>query len=95
MVRRWCIVCGVVLALPGAAWAAGGGSDAPLVIVADTRHLTGIMGWLGSLYNESRVGFTLLTVAAVPITGLILGISADLVLGAIGLDLRHRGSADH
>lgn len=78
-----------------AAWAAGGGGVTPIVIVADTRHLTGIEWFVGSLYNHSAVGFTLLTIAVVPLTGVLFGVIADVVLAALGIDLRHRGVAEH
>ena len=73
------------LALPHAALAAGGGG-APIVIVADTRHLTGIMLWWADLYNESHVYFTILTVVLIPTLGVTFGLLADLVMHFIGLD---------
>ena len=33
------------LFLPGMAFAAGGGGAAPIVLVADTRNLTGVLHW--------------------------------------------------
>ena len=55
------------LILPGLALAAGGGEIAPLVIVADTRKLSGIMAWWANLYNESHLYFMILTVVLIPI----------------------------
>lgn len=79
----------------GAAWAAGGGEVTRIVIVADTRHTTGIDWLLGSLYNHSPAQFTALTILLVPITGVLFGVIADIVLGLLGIDLSHRGVSDH
>ena len=76
------------------AWAAAGPA-APLVIVADTRNLTGWEAWYANLYNESHLYFTIFTVVAIPIIGLILGLLADLVMSRIGLDLKSRDLAEH
>ena len=45
---------------------------APLVLVADTRKLTGLMRWWADLYNESHLWFTVLTVVLIPLIGLCL-----------------------
>lgn len=66
-----------------------------LVIVADTRGLSGWAAWLANLYNLSHIQFTLFTVIAIPVAGLILGSLADLVMRRIGLDLKSRDLAEH
>ena len=82
---------GVVLAvsafLPSLAQASGPPA-APLVIVADTRRLTGWEAWFANLYNESHLYFALFTVIAIPVIGLILGLLADFFMRRIGLDLK-------
>jgi hypothetical protein len=83
------------IGVPCAALAAGGGGEALIVIVADTRHLTGIMAWWASLYNESHLYFTILTVVLIPVIGVCLGLLADLVMHWIGLDLKNRELAEH
>jgi len=83
------------LALPGLALAAGGGAVAPLVIVADTRKLSGLQLFWSSLYNESHLYFMLLTVVLIPIIGLVFGVLADLIMGHIGIDLKSRDLAEH
>lgn len=83
------------LMFPCWAFAAGGGEVAPLVIVADTRKLSGLMAWWSDLYNESHVYFTLATVVIIPITGVIFGMIADAVMHMIGLDLTTRGHGGH
>ena len=83
------------LLVPHIALAAGGGKDAPIVIVADTRHITGILAWWANLYNESHLYFALLTVAIIPIIGVIFGLIADVIMKKIGIDLKSRELAEH
>jgi hypothetical protein len=74
---------------------AAGPKAAPLVIVADTRKFTGWEAWWTNLYNESHLYFTLLTVAIIPVIGLLFGVLADLIMGRIGIDLKSRELAEH
>ncbi len=98
MRKLWAKILGwAVLALvllPGVA-AAAGPAAAPLVIVADTRKFTGWEAWWTNLYNESHFWFAIVTVAIIPIVGLIFGFLADLIMGHIGLDLKSRELAEH
>lgn len=82
------------LTVPGFALAAGGGG-APIVLVADTRKLDGIMAWWANLYNESHLYFTILTVILIPAIGMLFGVLADIVMHWIGLDLKNRDLAEH
>lgn len=84
----------IALTVPGMALAAGGGG-APIVLVADTRKLDGIMAWWANLYNESHLYFTILTVILIPTIGMIFGVLADIVMHWIGLDLKSRELAEH
>jgi hypothetical protein len=88
-----CIVMSLVLC-PGLLWAAGEEATS-IVIVADTRKLSGIMAWWGNLYNESHVYFMLLTVVLIPIVGVVFGLIADFVMSRIGIDLKSRELAEH
>ena len=81
--------------VPHIALAAGGGEVAPIVIVADSRHITGMMAWWANLYNESHLYFALLTVAIIPIIGVIFGLIADVIMKKIGIDLTSRELAEH
>ncbi len=76
MSRLWTKLGGWVflalVVLPERVLAAGGGDVAPMVIVADTRRLEGLMKWWADLYNHSYVGFTVLTVVLIPIIGVIM-----------------------
>jgi hypothetical protein len=98
MRRLWARIMGLgvmaMLLLPEIALAAGK-KVSNLVVVADTRKFTGWEAWWTNLYNESHLYFALLTVAIIPIVGLIFGILADIVMGKIGLDLRSRELAEH
>jgi len=83
-----------VLLLPEIALAAGE-KAAGLVIVADTRKLSGWEKWFADLYNESHIYFTLLTVAVIPVIGLVFGTIADIIMSHIGIDLKSRELAEH
>lgn len=93
-IKQLFIALFLALTVPGLALAAGGGG-APIVLVADTRKLDGIMGWWASLYNESHLYFTLLTVALIPSIGMLFGVLADIIMHWIGLDLKNRDLAEH
>lgn len=85
----------VYLLSPTIVSAAGGGKDAPIVIVADTRRLSGLLAWWANLYNESHLYFTILTVVLIPIIGVIFGLVADVIMKKIGIDLKSRELAEH
>ena len=84
----------VTMVLPALAMAAGG-PVAPMVLVADTRKLDGIMAWWANMYNESHVQFTIVTVILIPLIGVCFGLIADVVMTWIGIDLKHRELAEH
>jgi hypothetical protein len=98
MRKLWSKIVGLsilaVALLPELALAAGE-KAAPLVIVADTRKFTGWEAWWTNLYNESHLWFALLTVAIIPVVGVLLGILADLIMSRIGIDLSSRELAEH
>jgi len=66
-----------------------------VVIVSDTRGVTGILRAWGQLYNESHLYFSLLTIFLIPTIGLLFGTIADLVMKTIGIDLEHRELSEH
>lgn len=77
-------------------WALAAAEKAQLVvIVSDTRKLSGIMAWWGNLYNESHLWFMVLTVVLIPLIGVIFGTIADIVMSHIGIDLKSRELAEH
>ena len=65
-----------------------------VVVVADTRKLDGLMLWWAQLYNDNLMGFMILTIIIVPVTGAIFGVLADVVMNHIGIDLKHRKAAE-
>lgn len=92
--KLWWSLMLMLIALPGTALAAGGGG-APVVIVADTRKLDGILAWWANLYNESHLQFTVLTIILIPLVGVIFGVIADIIMNHIGIDLKSRDLAEH
>lgn len=92
--RVWWGLITLMLLTPSFALAAGGKS-APIVLVADTRQLDGAMLWWANLYNESHLYFMLLTIVLIPVTGVIFGVIADIIMSWIGIDLKNRELAEH
>jgi hypothetical protein len=88
------LAAAAALVLPDVVMAAGEKASL-LVIVADTRKLSGWEAWFANLYNESHIYFTIVTVVAIPIIGVILGVLADLVMSHIGIDLKSRELSEH
>ncbi|MBA4392605.1 MAG: hypothetical protein C0407_03535 [Desulfobacca sp.] len=84
----------LILLIPELALAAGEKADL-IVIVADTRKLTGWQAWWANLYNESHTYFTAVTVISIPVVGLILGLLADVIMKRIGIDLTSRELSEH
>jgi len=92
--RLWWALMTLVLFTPSLCLAAGG-KAAPVVIVADTRKLEGILGWWANLYNESHLYFMILTIIIIPVTGVCFGVIADIIMNWIGIDLKNRELAEH
>lgn len=76
-------------------WVFAAGSAGAVVIVADTRKTSGWEAWFANLYNESHLYFALLTVALIPIIGVVFGVCADFIMTRMGLDLSSRELAEH
>ncbi len=85
----------IAMAVPEFVLAAGGGKIDNVVIVADTRKFTGWEAWWTNLYNESHLYFALLTMALIPVIGVLFGVFADFLMGFIGIDLKSRGEVGH
>ena len=81
--------------LPALVANAAGGGAAPIVIVSDTRDMTGLLAWWGNLYNESHMQFTVMTAILIPVTGCLFGLLADWFIGGLGIDLTKRELAEH
>ena len=94
LVRRLSLIMTTIWLTAQTALAAGGGGE-PIVMVADSRKLTGLMAWWANLYNESHLYFTLLTIVLIPLIGVIFGVVADFIMHFIGIDLKSRDLAEH
>ena len=92
--KRLALILTTIWLTAQTALAAGGGGE-PIVMVADSRKLTGIMAWWANLYNESHLYFTLLTIVLIPLIGVIFGVVADFIMHFIGIDLKSRDLAEH
>ena len=88
-------VVGLLVALPAQLLAVGGEKADAIVIVADSRHATGLRAWWINVYNESHLLFAVLTVIILPVTGLILGKLTGSLLGRLGINLKSRDLAEH
>lgn len=89
--RAWIGLCGVVF--PAGAFAAGGKPATMLVNVADTRGLApGVTKFIGDVYNTNLWLYGLMVVVVMAVTGLVLGLCFDRVIGLLGIDL---GRLDH
>ncbi|MEW6263740.1 MAG: DVU0150 family protein [Thermodesulfobacteriota bacterium] len=80
---------------PGILRAAGGGDVSELVLVADTRNLTGIQYYFATLYNENIWLFAVWSVVLTTALGCVLGVIMDFIMNRIGLDLRKRSIVEH
>lgn len=96
-VRRalWRWLAPLLVLLPGPVLGAGGGGGEAMVIVADTRAVSGWEAWWGNLYNESMLYFTLVTVITIPVMGVVLGTLTDFFMARIGINLRSRSVGEH
>jgi hypothetical protein len=94
LVKRIILILTTLCLTAQSALAAGGGGQ-PIVIVADSRKLSGVMAWWANLYNESHFYFTLLTIVLIPLIGVIFGVLADICMHFVGIDLKSRDLAEH
>ncbi len=92
--RVWWGLITLMLLTPSFASAAAGKTSL-IVLVADTRQLDGVMLWWANLYNESHLYFMLLTIVIIPVTGVVFGVIADIIMSWIGIDLKNRELAEH
>jgi hypothetical protein len=83
------------LMVPEVLWAAGGGGDAPIVVVADTRVVHGILHYFSNLYNTNLLLFAIWAVVLTAAYGGFLGLIMDKLMGLTGLDLKSRKIVEH
>jgi ABC-type Fe3+ transport system permease subunit len=77
-------------------WAlAGGEKAANIVVVADTRRVTGFLKYLSNLYNTDVWMFAIWAVVLTVVVGCTLGFLMDFIMERTGLDLRSRKIIEH
>lgn len=92
--RVLCFIAGIGLCLPHLAWAAG--EKAPnLVVVADTRRVSGFLKYIANIYNTDPWLFAVWAVVITAVWGAILGFSMDFLMERSGLDLKSRKIIEH
>jgi len=98
MVRKLAVgslVTALLSLLPMWAWA-GGGAATELVVVADTRGLSGFNFYLATLYNQNMWIFATWAVVLTSLLGVCLGLLMDLIMSHVGLDLgKSAGHVEH
>jgi phage shock protein PspC (stress-responsive transcriptional regulator) len=80
--------------IPGLAWASGGAAT-NLVVVADTRRVSGILQYIANVYNTDPWLFAVWAVVITAVWGAILGLLMDFIMERTGLDLRSRKIIEH
>ena len=74
---------------------AGGDKATNIVVVADTRRVTGVMHSFSDLYNSNIVMFAVWTVVLTAALGCVLGFLMDFIMERTGLDLKSRKIVEH
>ena len=88
-------IIGVILMLLPTLALAGGEAATEIVVVADTRRLTGLNLYFANLYNESPLIFAIWSVGLTAAMGCILGFLMDFLMARTGLDLKSRKIIEH
>ena len=83
-----------LLLLPAQLWASGH-VEKSVVLVIDSRQLTGWESWWANVYNESHFLFALITVLIILTLGLMMGELTELIMRRIGINLKSRVLAEH
>jgi hypothetical protein len=95
MKRKWfyAVVGGALAVLvPGWVWAEEAGA---LVVVADTRNISGFSLFLANLYNENIWMFAVCSVVLTTALGATLGLLMDFIMARTGLDLGKTHKVEH
>lgn len=83
-----------ILCLPATVWAAGGKAS-NIVVVADTRRVSGVMKYFSNLYNTDILMFAIWAVVLTAALGCLLGFLMDFLMERTGLDLKSRKIVEH
>lgn len=92
--KIFCFCMMAYLVLPAMALAAGGKAS-ELVVVADTRRITGVMKYFANLYNTNILLFAVWAVVLTAAYGCFLGLIMDFFMSRTGLDLKSRKIIEH
>jgi phage shock protein PspC (stress-responsive transcriptional regulator) len=92
--RVLCLLAGIGLSLPHLAWA-GGEAATNLVVVADTRRVSGVLKYIADTYNTDPWLFAVWAVVITALWGAILGFLMDFIMERSGLDLKSRKILEH
>jgi hypothetical protein len=88
------VLTSILVWIPAVVWA-GGPKAAELVVVADTRRLTGVQHYFANLYNENILLFAIWAVILTAALGSGLGFLMDVIMEHTGLDLKSRKIVEH
>lgn len=92
---RWTgLFSALYVLVPDWVWAAGE-KAADIVVVADTRRVTGVMRYFSDLYNTDPWLFAVWAVILTAAMGSILGFLMDRIMERTGLDLKSRKIVEH
>ncbi len=80
--------------IPDWVWA-GGEKATNLVVVADTRRVSGIMKYFANLYNTNTLLFAVWAVVLTVLFGALLGLLMDWLMSRTGIDLKTRKIIEH
>jgi phage shock protein PspC (stress-responsive transcriptional regulator) len=80
--------------IPSLAWASGEVAS-NLVVVADTRRVSGILKYIANVYNTDPWLFAVWAVVITAVWGAILGFLMDFIMERSGLDLKSRKILEH
>jgi hypothetical protein len=97
MRKKWFYVvvgAALLVLVPGLVWASGE-SAGELVVVADTRHLSGFSLFIARLYNENIWLFAVCAVVLTTALGAVLGLLMDFIMSRTGLDLGKTRKVEH
>ncbi len=92
--RLSALAAALYLAVPGLLWAAGEQAT-NLVVVADTRRVSGVFKYFANLYNTNPLLFAVWAVVLTAVWGGFLGILMDRIMVRTGLDLKSRKIVEH
>lgn len=92
--RFTAMVAAGMLCMPSWVWAAGEKAT-NIVVVADTRRVTGVMKYFSNLYNTNVLLFAVWAVVLTVALGCTLGFLMDFIMERTGLDLKSRKIVEH